>query len=182
MTVQFPPKVAADNQQIRAPDANSGADVQNRDPEDSVERVAVARRSGGPVGPAPSAQASGRVPRQLLVDLGFLVPEGHGRTVGELSDDAVTTAVRALQKTLSVPASGQFDAATQQAVKTYVTAVQESLTRLDLYDDAANGFYREAMRESVREFQRNAGLEVTGRLTPETYVKIEEQLQAKYGG
>ena len=88
-------------------------------------------------------------------------------------DEATTAAVAALQRDLGLPDTGQFDEATDAAMRerlgvgvstfgTSVSQLQQALADRGFYTGPIDGRYSAATIEAVRAFQRDLGVPETG--------------------
>jgi peptidoglycan hydrolase-like protein with peptidoglycan-binding domain len=117
--------------------------------------------------------------QQALKVLGYF----EGDITG-VYDDATTAAVAALQRDLGLPDSGQFDEATEAALRdrlgvrldafsTSVAQLQQALADRGYYTGPIDGRWSAATIEAVKAFQRDLGV-------PETGVVDVATLQAIY--
>ena len=106
--------------------------------------------------------------QQALKALGYY----EGDITG-VYDEATTAAVAALQRDLGLPDTGQYDEATDTALRerlgvrieafgTSVAQLQQALTDLGFYSGPIDGRYSAATIEAVRAFQRELGVPDTG--------------------
>jgi branched-chain amino acid transport system substrate-binding protein len=112
--------------------------------------------------------------QQVLRLLGYYTGPVDG-----IYDDDVAAAVKALQTDLGLPATGQWDEATDQAVRTKYGSVTEAianatvslqieLTRLGYYDGPVDGRYTREVVDAVKALQADLGVPPTGILDAAT--------------
>jgi ABC-type branched-subunit amino acid transport system substrate-binding protein/peptidoglycan hydrolase-like protein with peptidoglycan-binding domain len=106
--------------------------------------------------------------QQALKILGYY----EGDVTG-VFDEATAAAVAALQRDLGLPETGEFDAATEAALRERlggqldaftgaVSDLQQALAELGFYDGPIDGRYSDATIAAVRAFQRDLGVPETG--------------------
>ncbi len=106
--------------------------------------------------------------QQALKALGYYEGEVTG-----VYDDATTAAVGALQHDLGLPETGQYDAATDAALRarvggrlsafgTGVAGLQQALADRGFYDGPIDGQYSAATIAAVKAFQTSLGVPATG--------------------
>ncbi len=112
--------------------------------------------------------------QQVLKVLGYY----EGDITG-VFDEATADAVRALQRDLGLPETGEYDEATDAALRARlgsgaaalsasVAQLQEELTALGYYTGPIDGRYSEATIAAVRAFQADLGVPQTGLLDAAT--------------
>ena len=112
--------------------------------------------------------------QQVLRLLGYYTGPIDG-----IYDDDVVAAVKALQADLGLPVTGQWDEATDQAVRarhgevtgtisTATVGLQQELTRLGYYTGPIDGIYSTAVADAVRALQADLGVPPTGILDAAT--------------
>ena len=112
--------------------------------------------------------------QQVLKALGYY----EGDITG-VFDEATAEAVRALQRDLGLPETGEYDEATDAALRARlgsaaaalgvsVAQLQEELTALGFYDGPIDGRYSAATIAAIRAFQADLGVPQTGLLDPAT--------------
>jgi branched-chain amino acid transport system substrate-binding protein len=112
--------------------------------------------------------------QQVLRLLGYYTGPVDG-----IYDDDVAAAVKALQTDLGLPATGQWDDATDQAVRARhgsitdaitnaTVSLQIELTRLGYYNGPIDGRYSRAVVDAVKAFQADLGVPPTGILDAAT--------------
>ena len=106
--------------------------------------------------------------QQALALLGFYTGPIDG-----IWDDDVTAAVKAFQKDAGLPETGEFDAATAEALQTRIgtgkstltestTALQVELTALGFYTGPIDGRYTKEVVDAVKALQKSIGAPETG--------------------
>jgi branched-chain amino acid transport system substrate-binding protein len=119
--------------------------------------------------------------QQLLRILGYLDTDATG-----VWDDATIEALKALQRDLGVPETGEFDEATEAALRdragsisdgltASVKGIQQALADAGFYDGPIDGIYSDATREAVRALQRDLGVAETGIIDGATLRAIYER-------
>jgi uncharacterized surface protein with fasciclin (FAS1) repeats len=112
--------------------------------------------------------------QQVLKLLGYF----EGDVTG-VFDEATADAVRALQRDLGLPETGEYDEATDAALRarlgsgaaalgTAVSQLQEELTALGYYSGPIDGRYSAETIAAIRAFQADLGVPQTGLLDPAT--------------
>lgn len=119
--------------------------------------------------------------QQALKLLGFYDGEITG-----IYDDATRAAVAALQTSLGLPATGEYDEATDAALRerlggavgtlsTAISQVQQALTDLGFYTGPIDGRWSQATIDAVRAFQTELGVPATGVLDVATMQAIHQR-------